>query len=114
MSCPIVAGVIAQWLQACPTLSPEQAMEAIAATSVHHDETLSYPNNQYGYGEINAEAGLKYIQNHFCGMEPLPDDPSAQPTALYDLAGRRVAFKGVPHGIYVERLGNGKGRKKVY
>lgn len=60
-SSPAVAGVIALWLEACPTLTPEQVMDVIANTSRHPDTSLSYPNNQYGYGEIDAYRGLLYI-----------------------------------------------------
>lgn len=61
MSSPVVGGIIALWLQAKPTLTPQEAMEAIAATSRHHDPSLTYPNNVYGYGEIDAYKGLLYV-----------------------------------------------------
>jgi len=61
MSTPVVAGGIALWLQACPTLTTEQVMEVIAATSTHYDETLEYPNNEYGYGQIDVYQGLLYV-----------------------------------------------------
>lgn len=60
-SSPAVAGVIALWLEACPTLSPEDVMDVIAHTSRHNDPTLSYPNNLYGWGEIDAYGGLLYL-----------------------------------------------------
>lgn len=62
MACPLAAGVIALWLQAKPDLSPEEAMEVIAATSFHYEEDADYPNNYYGYGQIDAYRGMKYIQ----------------------------------------------------
>src|SRR5574344_234126 len=61
MSTPIVAGTIALWLQAKPDLTPEEIMDVIANTSRHHDVAASYPNNYYGYGEIDAYKGLLYI-----------------------------------------------------
>ena len=61
MSCPIVAGIIAQWMEAVPNLTREQVIEAFAASCHRHDPSLVYPNNDYGYGEIDAEAGLKYL-----------------------------------------------------
>ena len=61
MAAPVVGGIIALWLQAKPTLTPQEAMEAIAATSRHDDPSLSYPNNVYGYGEIDAYKGLLYL-----------------------------------------------------
>lgn len=61
LSSPAVAGIIALWLQAVPTLSPEDVMEVIAATSRHNDPSLTYPNNIYGYGEIDAYRGLLHL-----------------------------------------------------
>ena len=61
MSTPVVAGAIALWLEAKPQLSPKDVMEVIKATSRQYDNTLSYPNNLYGYGEVDAYAGLLYV-----------------------------------------------------
>lgn len=61
MSCPAVAGAIALWLQAKPDLTPEQVMDVISHTSRHYDESMSWPNNEYGYGEIDVYRGLLYI-----------------------------------------------------
>ena len=61
MSTPVVAGAIALWLQAKPDLSPSDVLEVIRETSRHYDPNLQYPNNLYGYGEIDAYAGLLYI-----------------------------------------------------
>ncbi|MGN0220614.1 MAG: S8 family serine peptidase [Prevotella sp.] len=58
MSAPVVAGVIALWLQAKPSLTPEEAMQLIAETSTPPVDALTYPNNSYGYGQINAVGGL--------------------------------------------------------
>lgn len=98
MSCPAVAGVIALWLQECPTLSPEQAMEVIAATSQHPDDFADYDcvtdengyehNNVYGYGVIDAYAGLLYIRSHFTGIEELTVPVADK--AVYDIMGRRI------------------------
>lgn len=63
MSSPVVAGTIALWLEANPTLSPQDVMEVIAATARHYDESLYYPNNEYGWGEIDAYAGLLHVLN---------------------------------------------------
>lgn len=58
MAGPVVAGVIALWLQAKPDLTPVQAMDIISRTSTHPVDTMAYPNNQYGYGQIDAYEGL--------------------------------------------------------
>ena len=99
MASPIVGGIIACWMQAFPRLSYQDAMEAIAATSRHPDDALSYPNNYYGYGEIDAEAGLQYLFEKFGGLEDgmerekeiVKSDKFA--TAVYDLQGRKINFQ---------------------
>lgn len=55
---PVVAGAIALWLQAKPTLTTEEVLGVLSRTCRHYDETLTYPNNYYGYGEIDVYRGL--------------------------------------------------------
>ena len=63
MAAPVVAGIIALWLQAKPDLTPAQALEVIRLTATHPDDTMSYPNNTYGYGQIDAYRGLLEVLN---------------------------------------------------
>ena len=58
MACPAVAGAIALWLQAKPTLTREEILDIFARTCRRPDATLSYPNNTYGWGEIDVYRGL--------------------------------------------------------
>ena len=58
MSTPVVAGIIALWLQANPTLSPDDIRGVLQRTCRHPEEQLAYPNNLYGYGEVDAYKGL--------------------------------------------------------
>jgi hypothetical protein len=58
MSSPAVAGAIALWLQANPKLTPEDIKGIFSRTCSHYDTTLSYPNNYYGYGQIDVYRGL--------------------------------------------------------
>jgi subtilisin family serine protease len=58
MSCPVVAGVIALWLQAKPDLTRDDIMGVLQRTCRHPEEDMDYPNNYYGYGEIDAYRGL--------------------------------------------------------
>lgn len=70
LSSPMVAGAIALWLQAKPDLTPEEIREVLAKTCLHPVDTISYPNNQYGYGEIDVYAGLLHILG-ISGIEQL-------------------------------------------
>lgn len=96
MASPIAAGVIALWLQACPTLTPHDVMHIISHTSRRVDPTLSYPNNLYGYGEINAYAGLLYI----LGIDGVTGISHSTPhdVAISPLSGGRLklAFASQP------------------
>ena len=58
MSAPMVAGAIALWLQAKPSLTPDEVREIFSRTCQHPDPEMDYPNNVYGYGEIDAYRGL--------------------------------------------------------
>ena len=63
MAAPTVAGIIAQWLQINPNLSPSDVKNVIAQTSIK-DSFTQDPN--YGYrfgpnGKIDAMAGAQYL-----------------------------------------------------
>ena len=58
MSAPVVAGTIALWLQAKPTLTRDDIIGVFSRTCRHPEASLTYPNNEYGYGEIDAYRGL--------------------------------------------------------
>ena len=61
MSSPVVGGIIALWLEANPNLSPDDIRYIFAATCSQPDASLTYPNNIWGHGEINAHRGLCHI-----------------------------------------------------
>ena len=63
MSTPVVAGIVALWLQANPTLTPADIRGIMQRTCRHPEADLDYPNNRYGYGEIDAYRGLLDILN---------------------------------------------------
>ena len=87
MSTPVVAGAIALWLQAKPDLSPDDVIEVIRETSRHYDPNLQYPNNLYGYGEIDAYAGLLYI----LGISRIEGISHSQPAGVgFSLSGDGV------------------------
>ncbi len=78
MSTPIVAGIIALWLQAKPDLTPEDVMGVISRTSRHDPAYTTYPNNEYGYGEIDAYAGLLDV----LGISKVEGISMKQPTSV--------------------------------
>ncbi len=90
MSAPAVTGTIALWLQADPTLTVERIKEVIAHSSRQPDATLTYPNQQYGYGEIDAFKGLCYL----LGIDAIKEVSDHQPEqASFTLNGRHLTIR---------------------
>ena len=58
MSCPFATGTIALWLQANPTLSPDDIKEIFSRTAIQDQEGETYPNSRWGWGKIDAYKGL--------------------------------------------------------
>ena len=107
MSCPTVSGIIALWLQACPTLTLDEIKEVLAATS-RNDEFTAVNPIKWGYGKIDAAAGIEYIK----GMTPIStvshDNPKALSNLWFDITGRSYNSKPTAPGIYIN-----SGRKVV-
>lgn len=90
MAAPVVTGIIALWLQADPTLTPERIKEIFALTASHPEIDDTYPNNRYGYGVIEAYKGLCEILNLKTNIENFPD---YQPRALnISVSGRNLVL----------------------
>lgn len=102
MSSPVVAGAIALWLQADPTLSPSDCLSIFAKTCRHYDATLTYPNNFYGYGEIDVTAGLEEVlRRQAAGIETVT---GRQATGrIHTLDGRFVGTDSsrLSPGLYI-------------
>lgn len=58
MSAPFVTGVLATWLQANPRLTPDEVRDILSRTALTDEHTAS-SEVAWGYGKIDAYAGLK-------------------------------------------------------
>ena len=110
MSAPVVAGAIALWLQADPTLTPADCLEIFSKTCTHYDTSFSYPNNLYGYGQIDVAAGLgEVLRRKTLGINTIGQkkEPTPNDNRIYLLDGRYVGISeaNLPKGIYIR---NGK------
>lgn len=133
---PVVSGIIALWLEAKPTLTTQEVLETIRLTSKPIGaDSLGHPNNEYGYGLIDAYKGLLHVlgidtsirslsQHQPEGMtfrvqgDVLYADGAADdiPVTFYNLSGTivrqskvengTVSLSGMPKGVYAVQLGN--------
>ena len=103
MSTPAVGGAIALWLQACPTLTPDDVKGILSRTCRHPEPDLEYPNNEYGYGEVDVYAGLLDILN-FDGINDIPKQHTAAKITISNgqlcIALPQAATKPLPLRIY--------------
>ena len=65
MAAPFMTGVVATWLQAAPELDVVTLREVLKQTAMHDEftEVSGNATNLWGYGKIDAAAGLQYIQS---------------------------------------------------
>jgi subtilisin family serine protease len=117
MSSPAVAGAIALWLQADPTLTPAKIKEVFSETCSHPDASLSYPNNEYGYGQIDVYKGLLKVLE----LSNVPGLSTTQPTkvTILPIGNQQVNITfdaPAEHGfsVAVYSLGGQKIRQKSF
>lgn len=86
-SCPLTAGVVGLILSAHPDLTPAQVMEAIHQTS----DRAHQPDNDYGYGLVNAYKALLYHGAAFS------HDPTVEENGTnYRVTISAAASSGIP------------------
>ena len=110
MACPVVAGGIALWLEADPTLDVHDVKDIIAATSVKDEAVLAGNQVQWGAGKFDAYAGLKEVIRRSTGVADAMTDnnrlmvtaeggncfnafvggATAIDAAIYSLSGQKV------------------------
>ena len=96
MASPIVGGAVALWLEARPTLTPQEVMDVIGRTARRLDDTSPVPNNEWGYGEIDVYRGLLDVLgiSSIMGLSThLPQTVRISPAGRNRL---RVCFETVP------------------
>ena len=117
MASPYVAGSVALWLEACPTLSPDDVRDILQETAVNDEYTAS-GTNDWGYGKIDTYAGLAAAVKKQTGIARVPgsdikpradvsqlssrltvtfrQDQGATAVTLFDAQGVRLGKKYLP------------------
>lgn len=94
MSTPVVAGTIALWLEANPNLTPEEVLGVISRSSRQPEEGI-YPNDLYGFGEINGYKGLLEVLD-ITGIEGVSLSEATDVQVVPSSGGLRLQFSE-PH-----------------
>jgi len=91
MSTPVVTGTIALWLQAKPDLTPQEVREVMQRSCRHPEAKYDYPNDIYGYGEIDAYRGLLEVLS-LSGIEGISLHQPTDVRVLPMEGGLRLVF----------------------
>ena len=107
-SSPVVAGIIALWMEACPTLTVNEIRSILQKTSRLDDFCLLAPGGpiQSGFGKVDAVAGMKEVLS-MSGIETIRQDSSTTPL-IYNLFGQPVKRQTNSDGFFIR-----EGRKII-
>lgn len=104
MAAPVVTGIIALWLEADPTLTMQDCLDIFAQSCRHPDTALAYPNNLYGYGEIDAYEGMRLVlQRVAAGIRTVESTATRDPR-IFSIDGRYMGTDAarLPRGLYIK------------
>ncbi len=95
---PVVAGVVATWLEADPTLTTADVIDIISKTAVSDSYTQNVgPKAKWGYGKIDALAGLNEVLSRKAGVDGIIADNSEQIRVLRNGNEFTVSVFGASH-----------------
>lgn len=104
MSSPVMAGIIALWLEACPTLTTNQVRQILRDTSRFDDYCAHCPIDprQAGFGKVDALAGMDAVLA-LAGIERVTIDAAPHRQGIFDLYGREfdIPRSQLPRGLYI-------------
>ena len=98
MSCPVVSGIVALWLQANPDLTIDEVKKVLQESS-RNDEYTMASSQRAGFGKVDAAKGLEYILAS--GIRDINNHVTSKEDVLYDLQGRRISGSSIHKGIYI-------------
>lgn len=71
MATPIVTGILALWLQANPKLTESEALQILRKTASKKHLANDLADNNYGYGVVDALAGIHEVLNMTSSITPV-------------------------------------------
>jgi len=103
MSSPVVAGIIAMWMEACPTLTVNDIRSILQKTSRFDDYCVNAPGGiiQSGFGKIDAVAGMKEVLA-MSGIEEIRENIfENKRSSCFNLQGQRIKEEDIDNGLYI-------------
>lgn len=100
-SSPVLAGIIALWMQACPTLSVRQIREILQQTAIFDDACAQAPGGpvQAGSGKVDAVAGLQAVLSQ--SSLPIASLTPKPAYTCYNLQGQKSSRQTTVRGLYI-------------
>lgn len=93
MATPVATGVVALWLQANPKLTYDQMIEIFESTAVHDNYAKADWDAKFGYGKIDAYAGIKKALEFAAdGIDPVRTNSEAPVTLKKGSDAWRILF----------------------
>ena len=99
LSSPAVAGIIALWMEACPTLTVRQIRDVMRSTCRWDDYCAEAPRGtvQAGFGKVDAMAGMRAVLSLASLSEPIIDPTTSRPHNLSTSQPHTFDLLGRPH-----------------
>lgn len=95
MAAPHVAGVAALMLSAMPSLTITATRYILTSTAIHPITSIVYPNNDYGWGRVDAFAAVLAVAHSGAITGVVTRSDNAVPIALANLHGHSVAQNSI-------------------
>ena len=81
MACPMVSGSVALLVQKDPKLTPQDAKKIMEKSS--KQEGKKCPNNDYGFGRVNVNSAIDYMNGKYTPTPTPARPPAATPAPSY-------------------------------
>lgn len=112
MAAPNVTGVIALMLEANPNITHDEIRAALKNTAL--DLGTSGPNNQYGWGRVDAYAAARYVSRNAGAMDMLNARLTSMAKSSDDISAVQVLMRRISSLIAENQIPRGDFESEAY